>query len=128
MTRSLSRDAIAAIVAGQHGDPFSVLGPHEVGGRLVVRAYVPGARAVELVTRDGELLTALARRHDGGFFEGILPERTRYLLRASNDGGSWTIDDPYAYAPVLGAMDDWLLGEGTHVRLYDRLGAHAIVH
>jgi 1,4-alpha-glucan branching enzyme len=128
MTRSLSRDAIAAIVAGQHGDPFSVLGPHEVGGRLVVRAYVPGARAVELVTRDGGLLTALARRHDGGFFEGILPERTRYLLRASNDGGSWTIDDPYAYAPVLGAMDDWLLGEGTHVRLYDRLGAHAIVH
>jgi len=128
MTRSLSRDAIAAIVAGQHGDPFSVLGPHEVGGRMIVRAYVPGARSVEVVGRDGAPIATLARRHDGGFFEGLLPQRTRYLLRAANDGGSWTIDDPYAYGPVLGPMDDWLLGEGTHVRLYDRLGAHVIVH
>ena len=128
MTRSLSRDAIAAIVAGQHGDPFSVLGPHEVGGRTIVRAYVPGARSVEVVGRDGAPIATLARRHDGGFFEGLLPQRTRYLLRAANDGGSWTIDDPYAYGPVLGPMDDWLLGEGTHVRLYDRLGAHVIVH
>ncbi len=128
MTRSLSRDAIAAIVAGQHGDPFSVLGPHEVGGRTVVRAYVPGARTVEVVGRDGTPIATLARRHDGGLFEGLLPQRTRYLLRAANDSGSWTIDDPYAYGPVLGPMDDWLLGEGTHVRLYDRLGAHVIVH
>ena len=30
--------------------------------------------------------------------------------------------------PVLGPMDDWLLLEGTHERLFDRLGAHVIEH
>ena len=29
---------------------------------------------------------------------------------------------------MLGPIDDWLIGEGTHARLYDRLGAHAIEH
>ena len=29
---------------------------------------------------------------------------------------------------MLGPLDDWLVGEGTHVKLYDRLGAHPIDH
>ena len=29
---------------------------------------------------------------------------------------------------MLGPLDDWLIGEGAHVNLYDRLGAHAIEH
>ena len=36
--------------------------------------------------------------------------------------------DPYRFPPVLGAMDDYLIGEGTHRRLWERLGAHAIEH
>ena len=30
-----------------------------------------------------------------------------------------------AKSPLLGPVDDWLIGEGTHTKLYDRLGAHA---
>ncbi|MEL6680312.1 MAG: alpha-amylase family glycosyl hydrolase, partial [Pseudomonadota bacterium] len=30
--------------------------------------------------------------------------------------------------PVLGEMDDYLIGEGTHLRLFDKLGAHFITH
>ena len=52
---------IEAIVAGRHDDPFSVLGPHEAGGRRVVRAFVPGAESVDAVTREGALLAPLAR-------------------------------------------------------------------
>ena len=29
---------------------------------------------------------------------------------------------------MLGPIDDWLIGEGTHENLYDRLGAHCIEH
>jgi len=36
--------------------------------------------------------------------------------------------DPYAFAPVLGPLDDYLLVEGTHRRLYQRLGAHLLHH
>ena len=58
-----------------------------------------------------------------------MPRRPRYRLRAANDRRArGLVDDPYAYGPVLGPIDDWLIGEGTHARLYDRLGAHALTH
>ncbi len=126
--QALPVDVVAAIVAGRHGDPFAVLGLHDTGEGYALRAFVPGAESADAVTPEGGLLAPLARRHEAGFFEGRLKQRVPYRLRAANAGGSWLVDDPYAYGPVLGPMDDWLLGEGAHVRLYDRLGAHAIVH
>ncbi len=128
MAATLPRSAIEAIVAGRHGDPFAVLGPHEVDGAMVVRAFVPGADRVDAVTPGGELLAPLARLHAAGLFEGAIPGRSPYRLRAANRDGAWTIDDPYAHGPVLGPLDDWLVGEGTHVKLYDRLGAHPLEH
>jgi hypothetical protein len=97
-------------------------------GAFVVRAFIPGADAVDVVTREGTLLASLARRHDAGFFEGTIPRRAPYRLHASNRADRWIFDDPYAYGPVLGPVDDWLIGEGRHAKLYDRLGAHAMAH
>ncbi len=119
---------IEAVVEGRHDDPFAVLGPHETDGRIVLRAFVPGAERVDAMTRDGELLAHLTRRHAAGFFEGPIAKRAAYRLLASNRDGTWTVDDAYAYGPVLGPIDDWLVGEGTHASLYDRLGAHPIEH
>ena len=45
-----------------------------------------------------------------------------------NRHGGWEFDDPFAFGPVLGALDDHLLLEGTHRRLYERLGAHPMHH
>jgi 1,4-alpha-glucan branching enzyme len=125
---ALRTDTIAAIVEGRHADPFAVLGPHEVDGAVVLRAYVPGAQTLDAVTDGGEPLARLVQRHKAGFFEGPLPRRMRYRLRAANADGEWTVDDAYAFGPVLGPLDDWLVGEGTHATLYDRLGAHPLVH
>jgi 1,4-alpha-glucan branching enzyme len=119
---------VEAIVAGRHADPFAVLGLHEVGGAIVVRALVPGAESVEALTRDGAPLGSLARLHPAGLFEGAVARRERYVLRARRGADAWTVDDPYAYGPVLGPMDDWLIGEGTHAQLYDCLGAHRTTH
>jgi 1,4-alpha-glucan branching enzyme len=127
-TSSLRQTTIAAIVGGGHDDPFAVLGPHDIGGRTVLRAFVPGADEVHATTRDGQPLTRLARRDPAGLFEGVLPRRTPYLLQARNGVDTWTIDDPYGYGPVLGPLDDWLIGQGTDARLYDHVGAHAITH
>ncbi len=128
LAAALPSSAIDAIVAGRHADPFAVLGQHEARGTVVVRAFVPGAETLATVTPDGELVAQLTCRHAAGFFEGAVPRRARYRLRATRGDDTWVVDDPYAYGPVLGSLDDWLIGEGTHVRLYDRLGAHAIVH
>ena len=127
-TGAISRGTIDAVVRGRHRNPFAVLGMHEANGGVMLRAFVPGADTVDALTRDGDPLGSLKRRHAAGFFEGALPRRTGYLLRAANAEGEWTVDDAYAYGPVLGPLDVWLLGEGTHARLYDRLGAHLIEH
>ncbi len=69
---ALDPAAIEAIVAGQHGDPFAVLGIQGEGARLVARAFIDGAEEVEAFTLDDKPAGSLARRHDAGFFEGRL--------------------------------------------------------
>jgi 1,4-alpha-glucan branching enzyme len=125
------QEAVEALLAGRHGDPFALLGLHEVGGGYAVRAFVPHAETVEIVPEDGGPPVALERRHDAGFFEGRVEGRTApfaYTLVARNAGGGWTLGDPYRFGPTLGPLDDHLLVEGTHRRLHERLGAHACVH
>jgi 1,4-alpha-glucan branching enzyme len=124
------RGDIEAIVDATHGNPFAVLGPHEVAGQPVARAFIPGAESVEAFTLDGEPAGQLERVHDAGFFAGRLELRERRPLKylARNPGGEWWIWDAYSFGPVLGPMDDYYMNQGTHLRLFDRMGAHPIQH
>ncbi len=111
-----------------HGDPFAVLGVHpDESGRLWLRVMLPGAAQVAVLdASNGELLGALKQRHAEGFFEGVLntAERPNYRLQVRwTDGTSMIVDDPYRFAPVLGELDIWLLGEGSHLRPFEVLGA-----
>ena len=123
-------DEVEAIVGARHGDPFAVLGAHLTSDGVVIRAFVPDAETLEARTPEGQLLAALERRHPASFFEGLLKRKRvcPYRLHAANAGGSWEIDDPYRFAPVLGEVDDYLLVEGAHRRLWERLGAHPMEH
>ena len=121
---------VAAIVAGTHGDPFAVLGVHEAGKGFVARCFVPNAEFVTAYTLTGKEVGELIRSNDAGFFEGRLSIRKRQPLRyhAKNAGGDWWLTDPYSFGPVLGPMDDYYMAEGSHLRLFDKLGAHIIEH
>jgi 1,4-alpha-glucan branching enzyme len=129
-TWRLSDTEVAALVAGTYGDPFSLLGIQKAGDVFVARAFLPGAERVTAATLDGKPLGRLERRDPAGLFEGVIDTDARCLLRfeSSNAGGSWSTIDPYSFGPVLGPMDDFYSAEGTHLRLFDRLGAHAMVH
>src|SRR5258707_1470394 len=112
------------IVEGRHSDPFPYPGIHKEGGKTVVRAFLPEASDVEAIGEHGEA-AALARIHDGGLFAGALPNGSkRYQLRARFGETVVELDDPYRFPPVLSEFDLYLLGEGTHQRIYDKLGAH----
>ncbi|MGF1610876.1 MAG: 1,4-alpha-glucan branching protein GlgB [Kiloniellales bacterium] len=120
---------IEALVTGAHGDPFSILGMH--GGDdepLTVCTFAPQARNVEVTDRKtGRRVSELTRLHDAGFFGGTIPRRKKqfsYRLRLVNGGDAREIEDPYRFPPILGELDLHLMGEGTHRRLYTRLGAH----
>ena len=127
----LSAADVEALTRGAHPDPFAVLGPHDAPGGITIRAFVPGAETLEARARDGRWSAALGRRHDEGVFEGFVADGQTweaYDLRAANSGGTWTLDDPFRFGPVLGPLDDHLLIEGDHRRLFERLGAHPITH
>jgi len=122
---------VEALIAARHGDPFALLGPHETDDGLVIRAFVPHAETLAVEDLDGRRVAPLERRPGTDFFEGLIPgrsERFGYRLRAENAGGGWTFYDPYSFAGVLGATDDYLLVEGTHRQLYAKLGAHLLHH
>src|ERR1019366_8433343 len=122
---------VAAIIGARHDDPFAILGLHRVDTGFVIRALVPDAIHVAALDRDDVIIITLERRGSSDFFEGLVnlrTERFSYRLRAENSGGSWIFHDPYAHGPVLGPMDDHLLVEGTHQRLYERLRAPPMIH
>jgi 1,4-alpha-glucan branching enzyme len=115
-----------AILEGRHSDPFQYLGPHSENGRTVVRAFLPDAQKVDAIAPHGEA-AALTRIHDAGLFAGFLPNgSSAYQLRARFGETVVDLDDPYRFPPVLTDYDLYLLGEGTHQRLYEKLGAHPI--
>ena len=120
------------IIAGTHPDPFAVLGLHESGGKLVVRAFVPGAEAIEAIdTGNGKRIADLVPVPDApGLFEGVTRRKKRfaYHLKVSQGGNLWTADDPYRFGPVMGELDEHLIGEGAHRQLWRVLGAHVITH
>ncbi|RYE07604.1 MAG: 1,4-alpha-glucan branching protein GlgB [Hyphomicrobiales bacterium] len=121
-------DEVEQIVRGQYANPFAILGLQQPHGIWVLRTFIPHAQSVTAFTRDGKPLGALTLRDEAGFFEGKvdIDQRQPIRYRAANAGGEWDVYDPYSFGPVLGPMDDYYIGEGTHLRLFDKLGAHAM--
>jgi 1,4-alpha-glucan branching enzyme len=123
--------AIAAIVGGRHGDPFAVLGMHGGEGTpLSVRVFWPGAESVTVLDAiAGEPVASLEKIHAAGFFAGPIEGRGAqfpYRLRLTGNGASWDADDPYRFPPLLGSLDVYLMAEGSHRRMFERLGAHPV--
>ena len=125
---------IDAIVFAYHGAPMDVLGPHvkNLGdGRQVaaIRAFRPLEAQVWVVKKDDPTQrTAMQKLNEIGFFEAVFEDREEvfpYILHlVGKDGTEVDIEDPYAYPLQLTEFDLHLLGEGTHFRTYEKLGAH----
>jgi 1,4-alpha-glucan branching enzyme len=76
---------LAALVAGELGDPHQVLGPHRDGSRTVVRAWRPDAESVTLV-----LAGSVPERSAGSVPErsaGSVPERSAGSVPERSAGG-----------------------------------------
>lgn len=117
------------LVDGELHDPHCILGGHPISdnGPVIVRAYHPDANKAWIVFDSG-LAVPMKLVHSGGIFAAILKNqewpfvyRVRFQFR---DGNTWEHVDPYRFMPTIGEVDLYLTGEGTHERLYDRLGAH----
>lgn len=121
-------DAILAqISAGTFDDPFAVLGPHKKGRVRHVTFYDPGAEAVTAVSAGKSYPLAPVEDHRG-LFHGKVAGTKPYRIRGTRGKEAWEVEDAYRFGPVLGEIDEYLMGEGTHQRLWHVLGAHVIEH
>jgi 1,4-alpha-glucan branching enzyme len=125
-------DVAHDLAIGHHGDPFAVLGLHELAdGSLALRAVRPEADAVEVLdARTGKEIVSLDQISDG-VFAAIIPRRKKrfaYKLRMTRGSEGWEESDPYSFGPRLGDLDEYLLAEGTHGQLWSALGAHTTTH
>ncbi|MFQ5737448.1 MAG: 1,4-alpha-glucan branching protein GlgB [Acidobacteriota bacterium] len=136
MAGNITQDEIEALVRGCHGRPFLLLGPHRVRSplqpdTLVVRALAPGVQEVQLQLESGgeKRTLPMSVLHPEGLFQARLPHprekkfsyQLLYSRARDKQEERW---DPYSFRNLLGDFDLHLLGEGTHHRSYQKLGAH----
>ncbi|HZA83756.1 MAG TPA: 1,4-alpha-glucan branching enzyme, partial [Actinomycetes bacterium] len=121
----MKRDEVDRLVRGEHHEPHRLLGAHIEDGKAVVRAFRPDATEVAaLLGREGSAeRVKLDQVHPAGLFEGRLGGTTlpTYRLEVTYPSGGFTIEDPYRFWPTIGDLDQYLLGEGRHERLWQRL-------
>ena len=120
----LSATEAEQLAAGTHPDPFAVLGPSVDGRHLV--AHVPGALQV-LAFNDTDAVELERHPAAGSVFVGDSLPFYRLHIKWPH-GSSEDREDPYRFGPVLGSIDEHLIGEGTHRRLWQALGAHPMMH
>ena len=134
MTTSLLEE-IDRIVHSDHHDPHQVLGFHvlpataENGPTAVIRCFQPAASSVVLLSGPNEEERRdLYKTREEGLFEIVLPGCEHFFSYRFEarypDGTSHRFHDPYRFWPQLGDYDRYLFNNGTHYRLYDKLGAH----
>lgn len=120
----LPDDETDALARGTHGDPFSILGVQEDENGFLLRAFLPGALGVDVLDRqDSTLRCHLTGIQIPGLFAARLPHAAPYTLRIRWPGGEQLTEDPYSFGLMLGEMDLYLIGEGTHRHLGHCLGA-----
>src|SRR5207253_1230657 len=88
--------------------------------------FLPWAASVQVAEQDGKA-HEMWRIHPDGLFEAVIPGEGgfSYSFRATNyQGGTVDLIDPYSFGPLLTDFDLHLIGEGSHYRTYEKLGAH----
>jgi 1,4-alpha-glucan branching enzyme len=126
------KEDIRLILDGVHQDPFSVLGMHAEGHderHIAVRAFLPEAEGAWVIHSKTGAVCPMEKAHKDGFYIAEFPRRRPFPYRLriqAKDGTISSFKDPYSFGQVLTEYDLHLLGEGTHYREYEKLGAHLI--
>lgn len=131
MPSNLDQTQVDALIHGDYGTPFQILGKHphtDTDHEVLIRAMQPGYAKLTVITDQGQRVE-LERIRVEGLFEGVIAgqlDTLRYHFEGVTHEGEISIfHDPYAFRESIFSEIDWyLLREGRHLSLYDKLGAH----
>jgi len=123
---------IDQIIKGRCAGCATLMGMHKaIAGELQVNVFLPGANAIDIVSRNGKkLLGPLTQLHAEGLFSGMIAGRKLmdYRLRVHTAAGVSTLDDPYRFIGCLDAAEVQLFSEGRHEQAWQLLGAHSRIY
>ena len=121
---SVPTETLRQIVEGVHHSPHDVLGSHPDGTTLTIRSLRPLAQSVSV--RVGTVDHPMTHEYGGIWVAAIdSPVSVDYRLVVTyGNGDPNVVDDPYRFLPTLGDVDQHLIREGRHERLWEVLGAH----
>lgn len=126
----LSGEDYKRFVERAHEDPHRVLGAHRTSEGVTLRVWRPGATEVKVfIEGDSEARVLKSMRSEGLFgshFCGVETLGAWRVEARGEDRSVWSGRDPYGFLPTWGELDEYLFREGKHLRMYQRLGAHAV--
>src|SRR5690606_33399690 len=68
--------------------------------------------------------------HDAGLYESYIPGQKKiipYKVTATYPNGTVLLhEDTYAFPPLITDFDSHLMADGSHLHIYQRLGAHLV--
>ncbi|MEM7025379.1 MAG: 1,4-alpha-glucan branching enzyme, partial [Pseudomonadota bacterium] len=98
--------AVDALVRGDHGDPFALLGAHrDAAGHTIIRSFHPHASRVWVLDAEGDPVAELPRTHPDGLFSGTIGNAELpaiHRLRLEFGGQTNDMVDPYCFGEILG--------------------------
>ena len=119
----MPKAALERLLNARHHDPFALLGLHPEGEGHILRVLRPHADKVELLLPEGP--AKLKKTDDRGLFiwQGSQIPTRPWRLRITEDGQSFEITDPFAFAPFLTEDELYLFGQGRLLEAYKTMGA-----
>ena len=123
----MTTNQIQQTAPADYHDPHVILGLHqEQPGQKIIRLWRPGAQKVYLELF-GQIVEA-RKVNDVGLFEYTAPENTTYKDYRVYHQNGLLAQDPYAFTPTFGEIDQHLFAKGVHYQLYDVMGARLATH
>ncbi|WP_336671582.1 1,4-alpha-glucan branching protein GlgB [Tsukamurella sp. USMM236] len=116
-------DTAARLLSGAYHDPHAILGAHPTSRGTVLRTLKPGATAVAAVI-GGESYPLAQLQGELWGAEVPISDLADYRYEVLYPAGRTVVADGYRFLPTIGELDQHLISEGRHERLWDVLGAH----
>ena len=115
---------IEAICYSEHDNPHQILGPHVTDKGIMIQCYFPDA--IKVTINKGKEKIDMEKVDDSGFFAALVPGKKvfSYSFTAVYEKGEETVNDPYAFDPVIPESERKLFEAGINYTIYEWLGAH----
>ncbi|HEX3028055.1 MAG TPA: 1,4-alpha-glucan branching protein GlgB [Clostridia bacterium] len=132
MNTTADVNEIYSIINGEHRDPYCILGIHPVESETkvksyAIRAFMPNVKEMTVLDIVAWKKYPMEKIDESGFFEVVVKAKDffsyKYLI-TDFVGNTFETYDPYCFLPVLTDFDLHLFNEGTHHKIFEKLGSH----